>query len=62
MDYTITKLSESDSVYGSLAVNSNCFLFEFKDTTNYDCAVYDAEANLIRYYKNKGSEFEEVNA
>lgn len=62
VDYTITKLSESDSVYGLLAVNSNCFLFEFKDTTNYDCAVYDAEANLIRYYKNNGSEFEEVNA
>ncbi len=57
--FVINKLTSNNANFGSLAT-SNSYLFEFKDTTNYNIAVYDVNTNSIKYYKTTDSGFTEV--
>ena len=50
VDYTITKLTMANPTYGVLATSSS-YLFEFKDKSAYDCAVYDADRDTLKFYK-----------
>lgn len=59
-DFSINKLSKSNETYGSLATD-NSFILLFRDTTNYDLAIYDVKTNSIKYYKNIDGQFTEVN-
>lgn len=59
VDFAITKLTSSNSDYGSLATE-NSYLLEFKDTTNYEFAIYNYKTNTLKFYKTVSGEFVEV--
>jgi hypothetical protein len=58
MDVFMTKASAS--TYGDIVTSDNCILFEFADVTNYDIAIYDANTNVLKYYKLVEDVYQEV--
>ncbi len=60
-DFGIKKVGQDDTTYGSLINNDRCYVFEFKDTTEYNIAVYNAVNKTLKYYaKNSLNQFEIV--
>ncbi len=52
MDFFATPANEQDLVYGELyKEKESCYLVEFQDFSEKDCAIYDADTRDFTYYK-----------
>lgn len=52
----LTAVDSTNATYGSLCpAGDTCALVEFKDTTEHDIAIWDANTETITYYKNTGT-------
>lgn len=60
MENFVTKVDVVDAVYGSLVWSNNCYLIEYNGVSNYDFAICDVQTGIIKYYKNYGATFEEI--
>ena len=60
MQVFMTKVTSDNATYGSIVTSDKCILLEYKDTTKYDIAIYDANKNTMKYYKVNGDNFTAV--
>ena len=61
MDFFATPVNEQDLVYGELyKEKESCYLVEFQDFSEKDCAIYDADTRDFTYYKKTDGGFRVV--
>ena len=60
MENFVTKVETTDVLYGSLVWSNNCYLIEYNDVSICDFAICDVQTGIIKYYKNSGATFEEI--
>lgn len=56
----MTKVANDDATYSTIVPNENCILLEYKNTTKYDVAIYNATNKQIKFYKQNAGTFSEV--